>query len=308
MTETFTTTEPRNYLDKRFGWLSHAAGWTHLLVVVLMVYIYQPLFFHFATEYWVSTNLDGTYAHAPLVMIGIIFVAWKRRDVFRVPASDNVSFKGLALLTVGAAAEIYGDTHGYLVLQGISLIPLAAGVLLILHGESAWRAMRFPLFMLVFVVPLPNAGIDAITKPLAILTGDLVMPMLLPFDIEATRAGHVLSVRGFGHDQFHQVIIAAECSGIRSLLALLAISSLLACLRGYSAKRTLVLLLLTPLLTLIGNAVRIVITTVMIVYVNPASAESFYHSASGILAVVIALCGIFAVDRLIDRFRASAKS
>lgn len=168
--------------------------------------------------------------------------------------------------------------------------------------------MRFPLFMLVFIVPLPYAGIDAITRPLAILTGDLVVPMLLPFDIEATRAGQVLSVRGLGHDQFHQVIIAAECSGVRSLLALLAISSMLACLRGHSAMRTLILLLLTPVLTLVGNAVRIVITTVMIVYVNPESAESFYHSASGILAVVIALCGIFGVDRLIDRFRAGAKS
>ena len=225
-----------------------------------------------------------------------------------MPVSDNVSFKGLALMVVGAAAEIYGDTHGYLVLQGLSLIPLAAGILLTLHGESAWRAMRFPLFMLMFVVPLPNAGIDAITKPLAILTGDLVVPMLWPFDIEASRAGQVLSVRGLGHDQFHQVIIAAECSGIRSLLALLAISSMLACLRGYSAKRTLVLLLLTPLLTMMGNAVRIVITTVMIVYVNPETAESFYHSASGILAVVIALCGLFAVDMLMDRFRTGVAS
>ena len=307
-TETFTTTGPRDFLHKGVEWLSHSARWAHLLAVVLVVYIYQPLFLHFANEYWVSTNLDGTYAHAPLVMLGIIFIAWKRRDVFRLPASDPVSFKGLALMLVGAAAEIYGNMHGYLVLQGLSLIPLAAGILLTLQGESAWRAMRFPLLMLVFVVPLPNAGIDAMTKPLAIMTGDLVIPMLLPFNIEATRAGQVLSVRGPGHEQFHQVIIAAECSGIRSLLALLAISSLLACLRGHSAKRTLLLLLVTPLMALLGNAVRIVITTVMIVYVDPATAENFYHSVSGITAIVVALCGIFAFDRLTDRFPACAKS
>lgn len=224
-----------------------------------------------------------------------------------MPASPNVSFKGLVLMAAGATAEIFGKTQGYLVLQGLSLIPLAAGIILTLHGDRAWRAMRFPLLMLVFVVPLPYAGIDSITKPLAILTGDLVIPMLSPFDIEATRAGHVLTVKGFGHDQFHQVIIAAECSGIRSLLTLLAISSMLAGLRGHSVKRTLVLLLFTPLLSLMGNAVRIVITTVMIVYVSPATAESFYHSGSGILAIVIALCGLFAVDRLIDEFRTGAK-
>ena len=176
LTETFTTTDPRKFLHKGFEWLSHTAGWAHLLVVVLMVYIYQPLFLLFANEYWVSTNLNGAYAHAPLVFLGIIFLAWQRRDVFRTPASDKVSFKGLALMAVGAAAEIYGETHGYLVLQGLSLIPFAAGILLTLHGENAWRAMRFPLFMLVFIVPLPYAGIDAITRPLAILTRRLGYP------------------------------------------------------------------------------------------------------------------------------------
>ena len=307
-TETIKTTGPQKNARRGIDWFSHTAGWPHLLAVVLLVYIYQPLFFHFADEYWNSANLDGTYAHAPLVMLGIIFIAWKRRAVFRMPASDTVSFKGLALLATGAAAGIYGDLQGYLVLQGLSLIPLAAGILLTMHGESAWPAMRFPLLMLVFVVPLPSAGIDAMTRPLAIMTGDLVVPMLWPFNIEATRLGQVLSVRGLGQEQFHQVIIAAECSGIRSLLALLAVSSLLACFRGHSAMRTLVLLLITPLMTLLGNAVRIVITTVMIVYVDPATAENFYHSASGILAIVIALCGIFAVDGLVDRFWAGEKS
>lgn len=307
-TKTNTTTGPQNFLHDGLEWLPLKAGWVHLLALVLVVYIYQPLFLHFAEGYWISTNLDGAYAHAPLVLMGIIFIAWKRRGVFRMPASDNVSFTGLTLLAVGAVTEIYGDAHGYLVLQGLSLIPLAAGIILTLHGESAWRAMRFPLLMLVFVVPLPNAGIDAMTKPLAIMTGDLVIPMLLPFNIEATRLGQVLTVWGLGHEQFHQVIIAAECSGIRSLLALLAISSLLAGVRGHSAKRTLMLLLITPLMTLLGNAVRVVITTVMIVYVDPATAESFYHSVSGVLATVVALCGIFAFDKLLDRFWASEKS
>jgi exosortase len=308
LTRIFAKTAPRHLLDQGIEWLSHAGGLAHLSVALLLLYIYQPLFLHFASEYWISSNLDGVYAHAPLVLLAIIYLAWQRRDVLRMPASDKVSFKGLAFMAVGATAEIYGDIHGYLVLQGMSLIPLAAGILLVMHGESAWRAMRFPLLMLVFVVPLPNAGIDAITRPLATLTGELVVPMLLPFDIEATRAGQVLTVKGLGMNQFHQVIIASECSGVRSLLALLAISSILACLRGHSAGRTLVLLLLTPLLTLAGNAVRIVITTVMIVYVDPASAENFYHSASGTVAVVVALCGIFTVDRLIDHFRKDTQS
>jgi exosortase len=278
------------------------------LLALLVVWSYLPVFYLYARQHWETANLQGAYAHAPLILMVLIYFAWRQREVFDSPPMEQISFKGLLLLAAGAATKLYGDMHGYVVLQGLSLIPLLAGILWVLQGEQAWRGMRFPLLMLLFVVPLPNAAIDAITQPLINLTSDLVVPLLSLFDIEVSRTGHLLTVNARGTSEFHEVLIAPECSGIRSLVSLLAISSMLAYLRGHHARRAGLLFLITPLLTVLGNVVRIITTIVLIVYVSRESAESFFHSASGIVLFVFALCGLFAADLFIDRLTRGRKS
>jgi len=278
------------------------------LLALLLVWSYLPVFFLYAGQHWETRNLQGAYAHAPLVLVVLIYFAWRQRDVFNSNHGDQISFKGLLLLVTGAAVKLYGDINGYVVLQGLSLIPLLAGILWVLQGEQAWLKMRFPILMLLFVIPLPNAAIDAITQPLISLTSDLVVPLLSLFDIEVSRVGHLLTVNALGTSESHEVLIAPECSGIRSLVSLLAISSMLAYLRGHHARRAGLLILITPLLTLLGNVVRVITTIVLIVYVSPASAESFFHSASGIVLFVFALCGLFAADLFIDGMTRGRKS
>jgi len=278
------------------------------VLALLVVWNYLPVLYLYASQHWETDNLQGAYAHAPLILMVLIYFAWRQREVFNAPPTKQISFKGLLLLAAGVAAKLYGDIHGYVVLQGLSLIPLLAGIIWVLQGEQAWRAMRFPILMLLFVVPLPNAAIDAITQPLISLTSDLVVPLLSLFDIEVSRTGHLLTVNARGSSEFHEVLIAPECSGIRSLVSLLAISSILAYLRGHQARRALLLFLITPLLTVLGNVVRIITTIVLIVYVSRESAESFFHSASGIVLFVVALCSLFAIDILLDRMTKGRKS
>ena len=278
------------------------------LLALLVVWNYLPVLYLYASQHWETDNLQGAYAHAPLILMVLIYFAWRQREVFNAPPTMQISFKGLLLLAAGVAAKLYGDIHGYVVLQGLSLIPLLAGIIWVLQGEQAWRAMRFPILMLLFVVPLPNAAIDAITQPLISLTSDLVVPLLSLFDIEVSRTGHLLTVNARGSSEFHEVLIAPECSGIRSLVSLLAISSILAYLRGHQVRRAGLLFLITPLLTVLGNVVRIITTIVLIVYVSRESAESFFHSASGIVLFVVALCSLFAIDILLDRMTKGRKS
>jgi exosortase len=283
---------------------TRASKVTLSLLALLVVWSYLPVLYLYASQHWETDNLQGAYAHAPLILMVLIYFAWRQREVFNTPPTHQISFKGLLLLAAGAAAKVYGDIHGYVVLQGLSLIPLLAGILWVLQGEQAWRAMRFPILMLLFVVPLPNAAIDAITQPLISLTSDLVVPLLSLFDIEVSRTGHLLTVNARGSGD----LIAPECSGIRSLVSLLAISSILAYLRGHQARRAGLLFLMTPLLALLGNVVRIITTIVLIVYVSRESAESFFHSASGIVLFVFALCSLFAIDILLDRLTKGRKN
>ena len=93
------------------------------LLALLLGWSYMPVFFLYARQHWETHNLQGAYAHAPLVFVVLIYFAWRQRDVFNSHPEDQISFKGLLLLAAGAAAKSYGDIHGYVVLQGLSHSP-----------------------------------------------------------------------------------------------------------------------------------------------------------------------------------------
>jgi exosortase len=276
-------------------------GLFQLVAGGLLAWSYLPTFAFYAREHWNASNHQGAYAHAPLVLVAICWLVWRRRAALCSEVSVGLSLKGLLLLGAGAAARVYGDTQGYVVLQGMTVVPLLAGALLVLYGEEAWRAMRAPVLLLLLVIPLPNAALDALTRPLIDATASMAVPLLGLFDIEVARTGQLLTANARGSRELHEIIVAPECSGIRSLVALLAISGLIASLRDRSPGQTFLLLLLTPLIAMLANVTRVVVIIVLIVHVSPASAENVFHSLSGVVLFVLAAAGIVWFDSLIDR-------
>lgn len=242
--------------------------------------------------------LAGAYAHAPLLLVVIAWLVWRERDVLRQPGESASPIKGAALLLAGAALRVYGGIEGYIVLQGLSLLPLIAGMVLMLKGERAWRAVRMPVLMLLFVIPLPNAAIDAVTRPLLTMTADLVVPLLTLFDIDVERNAQLLTVAAAAGGTAHDVLISPACSGIRSLVTMLAVASLMAGLKGYGAMRTVVLLLAVPLLTVVGNVARVLAMIVLVVYADPEMAEGLFHSFSGLVLFAFSLAGLLIFDHL----------
>jgi exosortase len=264
---------------------------------------YWPVFSLYARQHWNEMNLHGAYAHAPLAVLLILFLVWRERKTLSAPGPMSMPVSAILLLSVAALSKIYGEIQGYVVLQGMSLIPLLLGLLQTRHDNQAWRSMRYPVLFLLFIIPLPGAAIDALTQPLVTLTGEMVS-FILPFlQVEATRAGQVFIVNAPGLDQFHEIILAPECSGIRSFISLLAMSSLYAHLRNHKTGRSVVLLLLTIPFAILGNTVRVTLTMLLTIHVRPDAAESFYHTFSGVLLFSVTLFILVTIDNLFDRPR-----
>lgn len=272
-------------------------------IFLLLIVSYLPVFSLYARQHWDATNLQGAYAHAPLIILLIAFLGWRNRAIFSAARPVATPVSGILVLACGAFLKIYGEIQGYVVLQGISLIPVLMGLLLTRYGTPVWRAMRFPVCLLVFVIPMPDAAIDALTQPLVMATADLATPILTGLQLEVARAGHVLTVNAPGVSELHEVVLAPECSGIRSFVALLALSSVYAYQRGHTAVRSLLLLLLTIPLAICGNAARVTLTILLIVLVGPDTAESFFHVYSGLLLFIVTLSGLLLADRLLHHSR-----
>lgn len=272
-----------------------------LLVILLLLTSYLPVFSLYAKQHWSTANLQGAYAHAPLTVLLIAFLIWRQRDKLAGPARESLSAGGLLLLTIGVVVKFYGDIQGYVVLQGISLIPVLLGLLVLFHNQSTVRALRFPILFLIFIIPLPGAAIDALTLPLVNVTTGLVAGILPILNVDVVQAGHILTVNGQGLQALHEIIMAPECSGIRSLVALLALSSFFTNLQGQGFWHSFTLMMVTIPLVILGNCIRVILTVLMIVHVSPETAENFFHWSSGVVVFVITLFGLFVVDAILTR-------
>jgi exosortase len=100
--------------------------------------------------------------------------------------------------------------------------------------------------------------------------------------------------------------VAEACSGIRSLMSLVA----LALVYGYFLEPKLfrrVLLALSAIpIAVIANSLRVVGTGLMVHWWDPEMAEGFFHTFSGWVIFVLSLVMLFAVHRamgLLDRHR-----
>lgn len=271
--------------------------WTSILIILTVSYL--PVFSFYAKQHWSALNLQGAYSHAPLTVVLIAFLIWRQRKKLCVPKWVSPRPGSLAWLTIGVALKVFGDVQGLVVLQGMSLIPVMLGLVQLYGDASTARALRFPILFLFFIIPLPGAAIDALTLPLVQITTDSVAAALPYFNIDVVKTGHVLTVNAHGLEEFHEIIMAPECSGIRSFVSLLALSCLFTHLQGQSLGHSTVLVLTTIPLVILGNCIRVILTVLMIVNVSPETAENFFHWSSGLLIFIITILGLLLVNTLL---------
>jgi exosortase len=151
---------------------------------------------------------------------------------------------------------------------------LHAGALGLL-GLKFYRQLAFPLWFLVFAVPMPTPVTEHITVFLQHGSADAAQAFLGLSGIPMLRSGTVFQLPGFAME------VARECSGIHSTLALF-ITSVLA---GYvllqaKSRRWLLALAVVPL-ALLRNALRIFTIGQLCVLIDPEIVNTFIHKRGG---------------------------
>lgn len=277
------------------------ALWFMACAASLLLLGYLPVFELYARQHWQSDILQGAYQHAPLALLVSAWLAWRERGVLFSTEPVQGDLAGLALIGFGVVLKAYGAREGYDLLQGVSLVPVLAGLLVCGWGVSAWRRLRFPVMFLLFVIPLPDSAIDAATRPLLSVTAELSRQALPWFGLEVGGAGQALTIALPASETIHGIILAPECSGIRSLVALLALAALFGHLRGYRGFSLASMMALVVPLCILGNVLRVLVTAFAIVWIGPEAGQGRIHSVSGLLTFSLCLLGLILADRLVSR-------
>ncbi len=98
----------------------------------------------------------------------------------------------------------------------------------------------------------------------------------------------------------YELLVAAACSGLNSIISLTAISLFYVYLRHQARWRyALFLVLLVVPIALLANFMRVIILILLTYYAGEATAQGFLHNFAGLFMFAIALVTIFAIDELV---------
>jgi exosortase len=187
-----------------------------------------------------------------LMPLVVVVLFWVRRADW-LPKVGGMAGGPLAWLGAGAVVHAIGFVTQQARISVLGFLLGLYAILGVVWGARLMRAVAFPFFLLMFCVPLGNAA-EMITFPLRMLVTRLSVGIAhhgLGFDV--MREGSLI----FAADRRFQYDVAPACSGIRSLVALAALTTVFAFLNFRSWwRRGLVLLLAAPL-AVAGNTLRI---------------------------------------------------
>ena len=246
-------------------WSAARRALAGLPFVAAFAFLFWPTFQWMAARF---DRSDSFYSHGWLVPLAS---AW-----------------GLALLIPSAAIHVMANWWSINVVSGFAMVAALWGLVWTLWGWPAVRALRFPLLFLLFMVPLPGVLLVAVSFKMKLAAAAAVTQLLALLGIPASQAGSMIHVPGLS------VIVDDTCSGLRSLISLLALATLWTALLPPAAPRWrkgIILAAAVPV-ALLANIVRILILVLVGVFAGPRAAEGFIHYGSGLVVFGIALAAL----------------
>ena len=258
-----------------------------LLLLLGFAALYAPSYIDLARRVW-PTDEQG---HGPIILaLGLWLLYEQRHALAALPAQpDNVS--GMVLLVLGVLMNALGRTQGMLVLEVLSQHFVVVGLLLHFMGRRALRLIWFPLFFLLFVVPLPSSVVASLTAPLKAAVSAVAAKLLYSLGYPVARAGVMLSV---GH---YQLLVADACAGLNSMFTLEALGLLYMNLMRYtSAVRNVILAILIIPIAFAANIIRVLILVLVTYHYGDAAGQGFIHGFAGLVLFVVGLLLILATD------------
>lgn len=263
-------------------------GWQGALLVAVLVGLYAPVLWRLVRQWYT----DADYSHGFLVPLLSAYLIWQRRDKLAQVARRPSNW-GFAVVLGALGLLFLGSLGAELFLTRISIVFTICGLIVYFAGWPLLRAMAFPLAFLLFAVPIPVLIYNEIVFPLQFVASRFATSVLETLDLfPIMREGNVLIMPGM------RLEVVEACSGIRSLMSLLA----LAAGYGYLAEKSVpvrwfLVLAMIPL-AIISNGTRVMITALMTNYIGPQAAEGFMHEFSGWVIFVVATVLFLALHSL----------
>ena len=262
------------------------------LLLVGLAVLYAPLVPELLGDWARSGDFSHGFA-VPFVTLGLL---WHRRRGIRAEPAEPSALGG-ALLALGIAVYLLGVAASEFTLQRASIVPVVGGWILLLWGRRRARHCVFPVVFLLFMIPPPALLWNAVSAPLQLFASRAAEGLLRVAGIGMVREGNVIHLAGCSLE------VAHACSGLRSLVMLLALGALLAegsVLGGgrpFRRSSRVVLLLAAVPVAVAVNALRVAGTALAVSRFGPSAASGWAHELTGAAMFLVALAALIFTRR-----------
>jgi exosortase len=262
------------------------------LLLALLLAAFAPVF-PALVHAWLSYSNNS---HGVLVPFISAYLVWTKRDKLASTETSS-SMWGLVLLLLSMALYLLGYAAKIAVVPRCMLVFSLAGLILFCLGSRFLKQLAFPIFFLLFMVPIPDSILNAVSFPLQLFATKAATIVIEAMSIPAYREGNIVY---FAHAHLE---IAEACSGLHSLVSITTLSAVFAYMAKKGWKINLILVLSALPIALGANIFRIVTTGILANIYGERVAMGFLHELSGLLVFILGLMILFCEYFLLTRTR-----
>jgi exosortase B len=238
---------------------------------------------------------DDEHSHGPIILSISLWLLWNRwneaPELERYKPSPALAW---VCFLIAGALYIPGRALDIIYFETGAFVWVLAGIVLMSGGVGLLNKLKFPLFFMIFMIPLPNSLVGPITGAMKLAVSTVTVNALSWFGLPVARSGVVIYL---GH---YQLLVADACAGMRTLFMLEALGILyLNLVHHHSLLRNIALPILIIPISFTANVVRVIVLSLITYYWGNAAGQGFLHGFAGIVLFAAGLLMMLATDSLL---------
>ena len=228
------------------------------------------------------------YSHGFFIIPLCIYILWRKKEILAEIAVCP-SLWGLGLVIFSLLLYLFAHLAEIVTVASFSMVLLIAGIIIYFYGFLMLKELIFPLFLLLFMIPIPAQIYSSLTVPLQLFVTKVSVWTGTLFGIPVYREGNVIHLP----ERTMQVVQA--CSGLRSMISLLTLSAILSYFTLKSNFLRTVLFVSGIPAAIIVNVIRVLLLVAAFYYLNYDLTSGPIHTIFGMTIFILALLLIITI-------------
>lgn len=230
------------------------------------------------------------YSHGFFIVPIAGYIVWSKKSKL---AAINISssWSGFVVFLFSLLVYLIADFAEILTASSLSMVMVISGLVLFLFGWAMLKELMFPIFLLLFMIPVPSQIFSMLTIPLQLFVSKISVMAAFFIGVPVFREGNVI------HLPDHTLEVVQACSGLRSLISLLVLSLIIGFFSLKSNLLRVVLFVSGVPVAIIVNIVRVFIMILAFHFFQYDLTAEPVHTYYGMAIFIIALALVVGLRR-----------